>query len=83
MISQKKPTTSPPPKILPSSQTLIRSPSPISAPNCKKWRCKLNGYTPIWLPNVSDTCKNHYQSLSWNFKAQCQDKFCQKVCEKF
>lgn len=83
MISQKKPTTPPPPTILPSSQTLIRSPSQITPPNCKKWRCKMNGYTPNWTQFVSSFCKDNYQKLNIMAKANCQDQFCQKVCEKF
>lgn len=92
MISKKTPSP-PPPVKFPSSSTLIKSPHPSSSynfpsssftpPTCKKWRCKLNGYVPIWTSSVTDFCKDNYSKLGWQQKANCQDQFCVKVCEKF
>lgn len=76
MVSAKP--QSPPPKFLPSAPSLIKAPPP-----CKKWRCQLNGYTPIWLPSVSSYCKDNYDKLGIMAKANCQDQFCQKVCASF
>ena len=84
MISAKKSPPPPPTNKLSNSASLTKI--PFSAPSqqtsnlCKKQRCKLNGYTPIWLSHVSDACKNSYFKLSFPQKADCQDKFCMKVC---
>ena len=59
--------------------------APVVAPvvTCKKWRCSMNGYIPNWKPNVPSLCTKDYVKLSINYKAYCQDNFCEKVCEKF
>jgi len=77
MVSAKPPVT--PPVKLTSS---LFSP-PVTPPTCKKWRCTMNGYTPIWKPDVSAACKNNYSKMGIMTKAACQDQFCVKVCEKF
>jgi hypothetical protein len=77
MVSAKPPAT--PPVKLTSS---LLSP-PVTPPPCKKWRCSMNGYTPIWKPDVSAACKNNYSKMGIMTKAVCQDQFCVKVCEKF
>jgi len=92
MIS-KRPPLPPPPTKYTSSASLIKSPPPSSSyippsssftpPTCKKWRCKLNGYVPIWTSSVTAFCKDNYSKLGWQQKANCQDQFCVKVCEKF
>jgi len=84
MISSK-PAPNPPSR--PSSPSLIKSPpssfAPIQPPPCKKWRCRLNGYVPIWTASVSSLCKDNYAKLGIMAKANCQDQFCQKVCASF
>ncbi len=85
MISAKPPPTPPPVNRLPSSSSLVKTPTapPTTPPPCKKWRCKMNGYTPIWTSKVSSYCKDNYAKLGIMAKASCQDQFCEKVCEKF
>jgi len=83
MISSRPSPT--PPAIKVTSSTLIKSPPapPTTPPPCKKWRCTMNGYTPIWKSDVSAACKNNYAKMGIMTKAVCQDQFCVKVCEKF
>lgn len=84
MISAK-PVAKPP--RLPSSPILIKSPpssfTPTQPPVCKKWRCRLNGYTPIWVSYAPTFCTQNYGKLSWQAKAKCQDDYCQKTCVSF
>lgn len=84
MISASPPTKKTTPSIPVPPPKYVSNPS-FSATNvvCKKWRCKLNGYVPIWNKDVSSACSNNYGKLSWSNKAFCQEKFCEKVCEKF
>lgn len=59
------------------------SPSLIKAPVCKKWRCNMNGYIPIWKPNVTPFCSKDYLKLSIQNKAFCQTNYCVQVCSAF
>ena len=82
MISAKSPP--PPPVVsLPSSQSLIKSPPSIQVSSCKKWRCGMNGYIPIWKSNVPVFCTKDYLKLPVMDKAYCQTNFCQQVCASF
>lgn len=84
MISKKPPST--PPPVLPSSPSLIKMPSSsqsLVTPTCKKWRCNMNGYIPIWKSGASSFCTSDYMKLSMQNKAYCQDQFCEKVCQQF
>jgi len=91
MISNKKSPPPPPPSfgsILPSSSSFVKAPvpiqkSPIQINTCKRWRCQLNGYTPIWNSNAPSFCKDNYQKLSMDKKADCQKNFCYQVCASF
>lgn len=85
MISSKKSPLPPPPSSLLKlpTQTYKHTSQTNAQVSCKKWRCKLNGYVPIWKSDVTTSCKELYNKLSWQSKAQCQDKYCEKVCDKF
>jgi len=79
----KKSPPPPPPSFgtkLPSSSSFVKvtvpiQKSPIQSNTCKRWRCKLNGYTPIWNSDAPLFCKDNYQRLSMEKKADCQRNF--------
>lgn len=83
MVSAKPSPTPPPAFKLPSSPSLVKTPTAPPTTICKKWRCTMNGYTPVWTSKVSSYCKDNYAKLGIMAKASCQDQFCEKVCEKF
>jgi len=88
MISKKPPSAPPATPSRLTSPSLIKVPSPSSSqsfvtPTCKKWRCNMNGYIPIWKSGASSFCTSDYMKLSIQNKAYCQDQFCEKVCQQF
>ena len=83
MIS-KKPPPSPTSglsnsKVQPVSN-FIPAGNTVSSQMCKKKRCKLNGYIPIWNSDVTALCRDNYSKLSWSSKASCQERYCMQVC---
>jgi len=42
---------------------MVSAKPPATPPTCKKWRFTMNGYTPIWKPDVSEACKNNYSKI--------------------
>ena len=91
MISSKKPSAPPqqsvlvnnalPTKLGPASSS--PSFSGVTSAACKRWRCKLNGYTPIWKSGTPPSCSENYNKLSMTSKADCQNKYCEQVCAQF
>ena len=72
-----------PTKLGPVSSPPLPSFSGVTSATCKRWRCKLNGYTPIWKPGTPDSCSKIYGKLSMASRADCQNKYCEQVCAQF